>query len=52
MRTPLVFGRRSRGLTLTAAALGAVAVPTVTSAATLAPASAPKASAPALAPAP
>ena len=33
MRTPLVLSRRSRGLTLTAAALGAVAVPTLASAA-------------------
>ena len=55
MRTSLAFGRRSRGLTLTAAALGAVAVPAVASAATPSPASAPKAapaSVPALAPAP
>jgi len=50
MRTPLVFGRRSRGLTLTAAALGAVAVPTVASAATPALSATPKA-APASAPA-
>ena len=55
MRTPLVLGRRSRGLTLTAAALGAVAVPTLASAATPAFAAAPHAApaaAPALAPAP
>ncbi|MEY9929299.1 LysM repeat protein [Catenulispora sp. GP43] len=54
MRTPLVLGRRSRGLTLTAAALGAVAVPTLASAApafAAAPHAAPVA-APALAPAP
>jgi LysM repeat protein len=53
MRTP-VLGRRSRGLTLTAAALGAVAVPTLASAApafAAAPHAAP-AAAPALAPAP
>src|SRR2546423_201982 len=50
MRIPLAFGRRSRGLTLTAAALGAVAVPTVASALSPSPASAPKA-APASAPA-
>ena len=54
MRTPLVLGRRSRGLTLTAAALGAVAVPTLASAApsiAAAPHAAPVA-APALVPAP
>ena len=54
MRTPLVLGRRSRGLTLTAAALGAVAVPSLASAApamAAAPHAAPVA-APALVPAP
>jgi hypothetical protein len=54
MRTPLVLSRRSRGLTLTAAALGAVAVPTLASAApafAAAPHATP-AAAPALAPAP